>query len=291
VASALFWWVGRQQFPQGFDGDSNCLFCACWDSFRDHPCSPVAPYPSCMPASCPASLARPPAGLTPALAGSGLAWGAYFFAYNRAKERYQRRAAAAASSQSGRGGQGGAQPKLSPVMHLLSGTEAGVIVCLLTNPVWVVKTRLQLQRRTLEQAAAAASATASAATAAAAAAANSSGAAAEATAAAARAAQAAAEACAIEYRGSLHAFVQIARCEGIAGLYRGLLPSLLLVSCWQHAGRARGNSIPGGQGGHGTLGRSVGCVCLQAAPLTRPRLAAACRRCPMAPSSLLCTKN
>lgn len=38
-------------------------------------------------------------------------------------------------------------------------------------------------------------------------------------------------ACALEYRGFLHAFVQIARCEGLPGLYKGLLPSLLLVSC------------------------------------------------------------
>lgn len=38
-----------------------------------------------------------------------------------------------------------------------------------------------------------------------------------------------AEACALEYRGFLHAFVQIARCEGLRGLYKGLLPSLLLV--------------------------------------------------------------
>ncbi|EFN53971.1 hypothetical protein CHLNCDRAFT_25287 [Chlorella variabilis] len=109
-------------------------------------------------------------GLTPALAGSGMAWGIYFFAYNRAKQRYQRAAG---------------QARLSPGKHLISAAEAGVLVCFLTNPVWVVKTRLQLQRRT---------------------------------------------ACAVEYRGFLHAFVQIARCEGLPGLYKGLLPSLLLVS-------------------------------------------------------------
>ncbi|KAI3431257.1 hypothetical protein D9Q98_004320 [Chlorella vulgaris] len=160
-------------------------------------------------------------GLTPALVGSGVAWGAYFFAYNRAKQRYQR-----ASKQA----------RLGPGMHLVSAAEAGVLVCFLTNPIWVVKTRLQLQRRTLQQAAAAAAAGAAG-----------SGGAAAAGAAAAGAAVAGSGtarllagfpgagglgggACALEYRGFLHAFVQIARCEGLPGLYKGLLPSLLLVS-------------------------------------------------------------
>ena len=130
-------------------------------------------------------------------------------------------------------------------------------VCFLTNPVWVVKTRLQLQRRTVQQAAASAASAAasasgaalggSAAAAAGPAAATLAGAAATPPAAAAAAAAAAArgglrlpiprllggpavsEACAVEYRGFLHAFVQIARCEGLPGLYKGLLPSLLLV--------------------------------------------------------------
>jgi solute carrier family 25 folate transporter 32 len=30
-------------------------------------------------------------------------------------------------------------------LHLLSAAEAGSVVCVLTNPVWLVKTRLQLQ--------------------------------------------------------------------------------------------------------------------------------------------------
>lgn len=184
------------------------------------------------------------AGLTPALAGGIMAWSIYFWAYNRAKQRHQRRRV---------DGGGVAGARLPPALHLASAAEAGALVCLVTNPVWVVKTRLQLQRRTLQQAAAAAGAAAAPVAGAAAAAA-------EAAAAAAGARQAglaglgaalaripaaiprllggggaggaavAAQACELEYRGFLHCFVQVARCEGLPGLYKGLLPSLLLVS-------------------------------------------------------------
>ncbi|XP_047163059.1 folate transporter 1, chloroplastic-like isoform X4 [Vigna umbellata] len=49
--------------------------------------------------------------------------------YDKAKQRYARN------------GEG----KLSPGLHLASAAEAGGLVCLCTNPVWLVKTRLQLQ--------------------------------------------------------------------------------------------------------------------------------------------------
>ena len=119
------------------------------------------------------------AGLSPALAGGTLAWGLYFACYNRAKARYARW-----------GDVPGAE--LPPAAHLIAAAEAGAAVAVLTNPIWVAKTRLQLQRR---QAAGSASAPDAA-----------------------------------RYSGLVHALRSIAADEGLRGLYRGLGPSLALVS-------------------------------------------------------------
>ena len=72
------------------------------------------------------------AGLSPAVIGSTLSWAAYFGCYNNAKQRY------AAMFE---------VEHLPSHLHLLSAAEAGLVVSLATNPIWVAKTRLQLQRR------------------------------------------------------------------------------------------------------------------------------------------------
>ncbi|KAL2333744.1 hypothetical protein Fmac_014957 [Flemingia macrophylla] len=69
------------------------------------------------------------AGFLPGVLGSTISWGLYFFFYDKAKQRYSRNRVG----------------KLSPGLHLASAAEAGALVCLCTNPVWLVKTRLQLQ--------------------------------------------------------------------------------------------------------------------------------------------------
>ncbi|WJX94246.1 Folate transporter 1, chloroplastic, variant 2 [Trifolium repens] len=69
------------------------------------------------------------AGFLPGVLGSTISWGLYFFFYDNAKRRYAR----------------SREEKLSPGLHLASAAEAGALVCLCTNPVWLVKTRLQLQ--------------------------------------------------------------------------------------------------------------------------------------------------
>ena len=83
-------------------------------------------------------------------------------------------------------------------MHSLAWREQ---VCFVTNPIWVIKTRLQLQRGPgpsvsprLRQAATHLRSNAG------------------------------------PYRGFVHAVKQIAKEEGFRGFYKGLLPSLLLVS-------------------------------------------------------------
>ena len=76
-------------------------------------------------------------GLSPAVVGAGASWGLYFFFYERAKARYLRRERAAHPEL--------ANPQLSTVHHLLSAWEGGSITVLFTNPLWLVKTRMQLQ--------------------------------------------------------------------------------------------------------------------------------------------------
>jgi len=115
-------------------------------------------------------------GLLPSMLGSGTAWGAYFYVYSKSKGR---------KSRSGK--------VLTDLDNLLSATEAGVVVSLATNPIWVVKTRLQLQDRRAF-------------------------------------AQGASKASPRMYSGSMDCLRRIITEEGIGGLYRGLLPSLLLVS-------------------------------------------------------------
>lgn len=109
------------------------------------------------------------AGFYPAVLGSTVSWGLYFFFYGRAKQRYAR----------------GRDDKLSAGLHLASAAEAGGLVCLCTNPIWLVKTRLQLQNP-LHQTR--------------------------------------------QYSGFYDALRTIMREEGWRALYRGIVPSLLLVS-------------------------------------------------------------
>ncbi|KAM5546656.1 folate transporter 1, chloroplastic [Rosa sericea] len=109
------------------------------------------------------------AGFSPAVIGSTVSWGLYFFFYGRAKQRYSKNG----------------DEKLSPGLHLASAAEAGALVSLCTNPIWLVKTRLQLQTP-LHQTR--------------------------------------------PYSGFYDALRTIMREEGFASLYKGLGPSLFLVS-------------------------------------------------------------
>jgi len=69
-------------------------------------------------------------GMSPNIVGASAAWGFYFFFYNQGKAFFQ----------------GGDKNKqLGASTHLLTASTAGVLTLTMTNPVWVVKTRLILQ--------------------------------------------------------------------------------------------------------------------------------------------------
>ncbi|GAA5894496.1 hypothetical protein JCM8208_006257 [Rhodotorula glutinis] len=65
-------------------------------------------------------------GLTPNLVGNASSWGSYFLWYTMLKARMD----------------GGKDHKLSAGQHLLASASSGVITAVLTNPIWVVKTRM-----------------------------------------------------------------------------------------------------------------------------------------------------
>ncbi|KAG8224428.1 hypothetical protein J437_LFUL001378 [Ladona fulva] len=69
-------------------------------------------------------------GVTPNVWGSGSAWGFYFLFYNAIKTWIQG---------------GNTKKPLGPGLHMLAAAEAGILTLIMTNPIWVVKTRLCLQ--------------------------------------------------------------------------------------------------------------------------------------------------
>ncbi|ORY91498.1 mitochondrial carrier domain-containing protein [Leucosporidium creatinivorum] len=69
-------------------------------------------------------------GITPNLVGNASSWGLYFLWYTMLKTRAQELNGVA---------EGG---KLSAGQHLLASAESGVITAVMTNPLWVVKTRM-----------------------------------------------------------------------------------------------------------------------------------------------------
>ena len=72
------------------------------------------------------------AGLSPALAASAVSWAGFFFMYERAKTRRTDENLHLTRSE-------------KMARDALSSIEAGAVMVLITNPIWLVKTRLQLQ--------------------------------------------------------------------------------------------------------------------------------------------------
>lgn len=128
-------------------------------------------------------------GVAPNCLGAGTAWGLYFLFYNSVKKHM-----AETSNQS----------HLGPLKHMTAGACAGALTTAITNPIWVVKTRLCLQYGNVT------TNTAAAAT-----------------------LESTRESLLPEskrYSGTWDALKKVYKYEGVSGLYRGFVPGLLGVS-------------------------------------------------------------
>lgn len=70
-------------------------------------------------------------GLTPAILGSSVSWALYWMLYENFKSQLE--------------GYNDEQGKLKPVLYLTTSYTAGCITTLCTNPIWLIKTRMELQ--------------------------------------------------------------------------------------------------------------------------------------------------
>lgn len=75
-------------------------------------------------------------GLTPAVVGSAVSWGGYFFLYEKFKKSLKDRKEKLGKS-----------TELHSVDNFVLAIAAGGCMVLLTNPVWLIKTRMQLQMK------------------------------------------------------------------------------------------------------------------------------------------------
>ncbi|PWN42590.1 mitochondrial carrier, partial [Ceraceosorus guamensis] len=139
-------------------------------------------------------------GLGPNVAGNSASWGLYFLWYTMIKDYMARQDSSEGAK------------KLSPGQHLLAASESGAITALMTNPIWVVKTRMF----TTSPSAAATSTSVSAISAA------------NPTSTPSPSISTAHSA--TPYRGLMHGLREIWRYEGVRGLYKGAGLALFGVS-------------------------------------------------------------
>ncbi|KAL0477744.1 folate transporter [Acrasis kona] len=118
-------------------------------------------------------------GVGSSVIGASVSWGLYFFIYNSVKSRYEKNG----------------QTPLTRYL-ILSSVTAGLATCLATHPIWLVKTRMQLQnKKSLEKIVDPLSGRV-----------------------------------VVPYKNSLDAVKRIISEEGLSALYIGLIPSLFLIS-------------------------------------------------------------
>ncbi|KAI2797831.1 hypothetical protein BLOT_015251 [Blomia tropicalis] len=115
-------------------------------------------------------------GVTPNCWGAGASWGFYFLFYNSIKSHMSRDLP---------------NQILGPTQHIIAACEAGALTLALTNPIWVVKTRLCLQYGAFNELAIDPTK---------------------------------------RYHGMMDALRKVYHFEGVRGLYRGFVPGIFGVS-------------------------------------------------------------
>lgn len=119
-------------------------------------------------------------GLAPALIGSSISWGGFFFVYEGFKKELRRRKATHSENVT-----------LTPLDNFVLACASGGVMVGLTNPIWLIKLRMQLQMKNASQLV---------------------------------------HTSAKPYNGMLDAARTIVREEGFLALYKGSGPALLLTS-------------------------------------------------------------
>jgi solute carrier family 25 folate transporter 32 len=130
-------------------------------------------------------------GLTPALVGSAASWGGYFFFYEGIKQQMMQKNRALHRL-------GPHEPvQLDPMENFIAACVSGAIMVGCTNPLWLIKTRMQLQLKRSQE----------------------------------KQVQMLGEGRVKRpYRNILDAVRTIVREEGVGALYKGAVPALMLVS-------------------------------------------------------------
>ena len=180
-------------------------------------------------------------GLTPAIIGSAASWGGFFIIYEEMKRQFlvrkQRQYDAATIANSNNIGNSNSlisethkqtttqegTVKLGPIEHFSASCLSGACMVALTNPLWLIKTRLQLQNSKLIEQQISSQQVTSATT-------SSSATSVVSKQTADNVKPKPKQQLKPPYKGLIHAAYTIIQEEGILALYKGSIPALMLVS-------------------------------------------------------------
>ena len=95
-------------------------------------------------------------GLGPALVGSAASWGGYFFIYERLKSNMLKQKLGNVQkslicTEGSLQSNDSSSVKLGPLENFTAACMAGSVMVALTNPIWLVKTRMQLELKHVQQ--------------------------------------------------------------------------------------------------------------------------------------------